>query len=40
MTWIQLARDLNHILTLFALPLAIAVFLVFLYVQRHWRRNQ
>lgn len=40
MTWIQLARDLNYILTLFALPLAILAFIVFLYVQRRWRRNQ
>lgn len=40
MTWIQLARDINHALTLLALPLALFVFLVLLYVQRRGRRNQ
>jgi hypothetical protein len=37
MTWIQWAIALNHIVTVFALPLAI---LVFLYVQRRERRNK
>ncbi len=40
MTWIQLARDLNNLLTLFALPLAILAFLAILYAQRHRRHHQ
>jgi len=40
MNWFQLARALDHLLTLLALPLAILAGLVFIYVQRRHLRHK